>query len=311
VWVCALRSIISNLKDALMNSISIAVLLTCYNRRPKTLASLAAFFNQSLPPEIQTRVYLVDDNSTDGTAEAVRQAYPQVKILLGNGNLFWNGGMRLAFEEALKSDYDYYLWLNDDTILDPEALNKLLTTHHNLADGGSDRALIVGATRDPETGKTTYGGMIRRSKLRPLKFDLIEPGEQPKSCDTINGNCVLIPRTVAQSLGNLDPAFTHYIGDFDYGLRARQQGCTVWLAPGYIGTCSGNPQPDSSQKSQVHLNEQLKKMEQPKGLAIQQEVLYSFEEWKVFSQRHGGVLWLVYWLLPYRRLLWNSLLGKR
>jgi GT2 family glycosyltransferase len=60
-------------------------------------------------------------------------------------------------------------------------------------------------------------------------------------CDTMHGKCVLIPRSVVQIVGNLDPAFVHYIGDWDYGLRTRQEGCTVWIAPGYLGTCSLNP----------------------------------------------------------------------
>jgi len=111
----------------------IAVLITCHNRKPKTLACLTALFNQTPPSSATTDVYLVDDGSTDGTAEEVHQAYPQVKILQGDGSLFWNGGMRKAFSEALKYDYDYYLWLNDDTILYPEAIASLLTTSHHIA----------------------------------------------------------------------------------------------------------------------------------------------------------------------------------
>jgi GT2 family glycosyltransferase len=292
-----------------MEPSSIAILLTCYNRKQNTLASLAALFNQILPPSVTLDVYLVDDGSTDGTADAVRQAYPQVKIIPGNGSLFWNGGMRVAFSEAVKSDHNYHLWLNDDTLLDPEAVSKLLKTSSSLAQQGYDRAIVVGSTRDRATGATTYGGMVRKSQWRPLKFSLVEPGEAPKRCDTINGNCVLIPRTVVELVGNLDPAFSHYIGDFDYGLRSQQQGCTVWIAPGYIGTCSQN-QPGSQTDSRVRLDEQLKKMEQPKGLNVKEEVLYSFAEWKVFAQRHGGLLWPIYWLLPYRRLILTSLLGK-
>jgi GT2 family glycosyltransferase len=74
----------------------------------------------------------VDDGSTDDTATAVSQRFPQVKILQGTGSLFWNGGMRIAFAQALQHDYDYYLWLNDDTVLYPNALETLLTTAQTL-----------------------------------------------------------------------------------------------------------------------------------------------------------------------------------
>lgn len=294
-----------------MNCDRIAALLTCYNRKLLTLACLKALFNQKLKSEVTIDVYLVDDGSTDGTAEAVTQSYPQVKILQGDGSLFWNGGTRLAFAEAIKHDYDYYLWLNNDTLLNPNALSNLLETFQHLRAQGEHRAIVAGSTCDPNTKALTYGGVIRRSRWRPLKFDLLEPGEVAKRCDTINGNCVLIPREVVQVVGNLEPAFTHYAGDWDYGLRAQRQGCTVWVAPGYVGTCSQNYQPGDEADSSVAISEGLKKISQPKGLPVKEQVLHPFGEWKVFAQRHGGLLWPIYWLIPYRRLLGISLIGEK
>jgi GT2 family glycosyltransferase len=254
-------------------------------------------------------VYLVDDGSTDGTTAAVTESYPQVKILQGDGSLFWNGGTRKAFAEAINHDYDYYLWLNNDTFLYPNALSNLLETYRSLLKRGERRAIIAGSTCDPKTKTLTYGGVVRRSRWRPLKFDLVEPGEQVKHCDTMNGNCVLIPREVVQVVGNLELAFTHYAGDWDYGLRAGKQGCTVWIAPGYVGTCSQNYQPGSEADLPVNLGDGLKKIGQPKGLPVREQVLHPIGEWKVFAQRHGGLLWPIYWLIPYRRLLWNSLIS--
>ncbi len=75
-----------------MNRTKIAALLTCFNRKQKTLVCLEALFNQVLPADVDISAYLVDDASTDGTSDVVRQTYPQVKIFSGDGNLFWNGG---------------------------------------------------------------------------------------------------------------------------------------------------------------------------------------------------------------------------
>jgi|SRR6478672_2276685 len=293
-----------------MNRKTIAVLITCFNRRQKTLDSLAALMHQQLPDQTTFEVYLVDDGSTDGTADAVTKAYPQVKVLPGNGSLFWNGGMRLAFGEALKNDYDYYLWLNDDTVIDPEAVSTLLATSRQLVAQGETQAIVAASTRDPQTGELTYGGVVRSSWWHPFRFSLVEPKTEAQPCDTMCGNCVLIPREVVQRVGNLDPAFFHYAGDWDYGLRAKQQGCSVWIAPGYLGTCSQNPQPTGLKESERSLNEQLKRIDQPKGLALKDVTLQPWDEWKVLTQRHGGLLWPIYWLLPYRRLIWISLFGK-
>lgn len=274
-----------------------------------TLACLEALFHQEQTSKVTIDVYLVDDSSTDGTAQAVAQSYPQVKIIQGNGSLFWNGGTRFAFAEALKFDYDYYMWLNNDTFLYPNALSTLLETHHKLMEQGKNRAIVAGSTCDPNTKALTYGGVVRRSSWRPLKFDLVEPDETAKRCDTINGNCVLIPKATVQVVGNLDPAYTHYAGDWDYGLRANQKGCTVWIAPGYVGTCSQNYQPGSELDAPIELAKGLKKLSQPKGLPVKEQVLHPFWEWKVFAQRHAGFFWPIYWLIPYRRLLWSSILG--
>src|SRR6476469_6570131 len=226
-----------------MNRTKIAALLTCFNRKEKTLACLGALFKQALPADVDILGYLVDDASTDGTSEAVRQTYPQVKIFSGDGNLFWNGGMRLAFSEAMKDDPDYYLWLNDDTVLAPEALNTLLATSRDLFEQGEKKAIVVGSTCDPDTGVFTYGGKVQSRWWHPIYLRAVEPSDRPQPCDTMNGNFVLIPKEVVRAVGNLDPAFMHYAADYDYGWRAKQQGCNVWIAPGYIGTCPLNPKP--------------------------------------------------------------------
>ncbi|MBD1908906.1 glycosyltransferase family 2 protein [Funiculus sociatus GB2-A5] len=281
---------------------SIAILITCYNRKPKTLASLEALFNQVLPADFELCVYLVDDGSTDGTTEAVSHTYPQVKIIEGNGNLFWNGGMRMAFSEAIKHNHNYHLWLNDDTLIYPDALSKMLATSQRLAEQGYAPVIVTGATRDPETNTVSYGGVERNTWWHPFKFRWLEPGEEPTRCDTMHGNCVLIPREIYQTIGNLDPDFRHYAGDFDYGLRAKQKGYTVWLAPGYIGTCSGNPLYANWMDSNLPIRERWQKAEQPKN--------FTFKERQLFAQRHAGILWPIFWLLPYRKLLFSSF-GKR
>ncbi len=287
-----------------MESQTIAVLMTCHNRREKTLGSLAALLSQELPIQVKLAVYLVDDASTDNTAEAVKQSYPEIQIIPGNGSLFWNGGMRRAFTEAISSDPDFYLWLNDDTVLYPTALSKLISTYEGLEEQAQSTGIIVGSTRDEKTGNLTYGGMVRKTWWHPLKFCLLEPTKQAQPCQTMNGNSVLIPRAIAQVVGNLDPNFVHSIGDMDYGLRVLQHGYSVWLAPGYVGTCSTHlVQDDFWENQDLTWHQRLKKVRGSKGLPIR--------EWKVFTQRHAGPLWPIYWGLPYARLLLAALFGGK
>ncbi|MDF5717578.1 MAG: glycosyltransferase family 2 protein [Rhizonema sp. NSF051] len=272
-----------------MDCINLAVLMTCHNRREKTLACLRALYQQDFTFD----VYLVDDGSSDGTSDAVKENYPAVKILKGNGSLFWVGGMRLAFAEALKQTYDYYLWLNDDTILDPNALNKLFEADHSLAEKGFPNSIIVGSTQDAVTGEPTYGGAVRSSRWYSNKYEFLPPTQEIQECDTMYGNCVLIPNEVTNLVGNLDSAFIHSLGDMDYGLRARKLGCSIWIAPGFIGACCKNPVRGSWVDTKLAVGDRLRKALQPKGFPI--------KAWTVFTRRHSGSFWFLYWILPYLR----------
>ena len=83
----------------------IAVLLACHNRKDKTISCLNSLFNANLFLNYSLEVYLVDDCSTDGTSEAVTNFFPNVNIIRGNGNLYWNQGMRLAWKTSVKKKH--------------------------------------------------------------------------------------------------------------------------------------------------------------------------------------------------------------
>ena len=280
----------------------LAVVMTCHNRRDTTLSCLDALFGQKEVDDLGMVVYLVDDGSTDGTAEAVADRFSSVKVLKGDGSMYWCGGMRRALEEAMKRDYQYYLWLNDDTTLMPGALRTLLDTTLETTREEGRQGIVVGAARDAVTGRLTYGGLVSSNSRRPLDLAPVEPTDQPQRCDTMNGNCVLVPREVVRRLGNLSPEFTHGIGDVDYGLRAQAAHVPVWLAPGYAGVCSNNPGPRWLDPS-VPLSQRLRFLHSPKGLPPR--------EWAALLKRHRDSHWPVARLKLLFWAFFPSLRGRR
>lgn len=274
----------------------IAALLTCHNRREKTLSCLVSLLRDSTVPGVDVSVILVDDGCTDGTAEAVRQAFPAVEIVVGDGKLYWNGGMRRAIERARTDTYDAHLWLNDDTVLASGALVRMVETYQAMSKAALRPVIVVGTTRDSRSNVTTYGGCRRLTNWHPLKFETIDPTDNPQRCDTFNGNCVLIPTAVVEVLGNLDPSFAHAMGDTDYGLRAVAAGFQCWVAPDYVGVCViDHPVKGTFRDTQLGLRERWRHMMSPKGIPPR--------AWRALTRKHGGHLWFVFWVWPYLRVV--------
>jgi GT2 family glycosyltransferase len=265
----------------------VAALLTCFNRRETTVACLRALYRQTAFAEVELSTYLVDDGSSDGTGAAVRREFPQVNVLQGDGQRFWCGGMRLAWDEASKGDYDHYLWLNDDTLLYPDALHRVLATAELLRTRLESDVIVVGTTKDPMTGERTYGGMAKDPGLF-MPFSRVEPGSEPMRCDTMCGNCVIVPRAVARRVGNLSSSFAHQLGDYDYGLRAAALGVSCWVAPGFVGTCSAHDVARSHLDATLPLRDRLRLMRKPSGPP-------PTREWMIFMKRHSGWRWPLYW----------------
>lgn len=246
---------------------SIAVLITCHNRKYKTLACLKALNECILPKEYVIEVYLVDDGSTDGTAQIIHENFPNVHILQGDGTLFWNRGMYLAWNKAsIDRDFDYFLWLNDDTLLNHDALSILLN--------GPINQIIVGSTRSKINKEITYGGFDKRNNL-------IYPKDKFIACEYFNGNIVLIPRSVFEKVGFNDEFFKHALGDFDYGLRALKKKIELVIAPEFLGVCEQHEEKPTWCNPNKSFLVRWKAFRTPIG--------HNPEEYYVYEKRHNGV----------------------
>ena len=135
----------------------IAVLMTSFNRCVTTLKCLEHLFEINNDVE----VYLVDDNSTDGTSIIISKNFPKVNVIQSNGNLFWNRGMHLAWEKAAVNDFEYYIWLNDDTLLYDICFDELI----ECSKLSKDAAIISGIVISNDKTETIYGGTNKKKEL--------------------------------------------------------------------------------------------------------------------------------------------------
>lgn len=216
----------------------IYVIIACHNRKNLTLRAVESATAAAGYAQVPAKFIVFDDGSTDGTAEALLARDSSISVLRGDGSDFWASGMakaeRVALQESTHDD-DYILWLNDDVTLDESAIADLLGA--SIPDVDS---VVVGATRDPYSGKLTYSGQ-RRGGVHPLNFRNVSPNGNSQRVETFNGNCVLVRCATARNLGGIDGNFSHGMADTEYGLRCGRASVPVILAGRTIGTCARNP----------------------------------------------------------------------
>ena len=280
----------------------IAVLLTCHNRKAKTLGCLTSLYAAELPVGYDMEVYLVDDGCTDGTADAVSAQFPSVKIITGSGQLYWAGGMRLAWKTAMKvKNYDAYLLINDDVTINTGFLHHLIHTDKFSMDNYGMKGIYTGATKEKNSEKMTYGGTIIKSNHFILKTEFLKPSDSPQVCDLTNANILWVSEEVLGKIGMFDPRFTHGIADYDYSLRARKMKIPVLQAPHICGVCDDD-HGHNWKPREVSLKERIAYLKSPTGLAYQEYLYYIRKHFPLYLPYSFVLLWLKV-LFPS---LWNK-----
>lgn len=208
----------------------VAVITLTWNQRQDTLECLESLSRLTYP---NYRIMLVDNGSTDGTAEAVRARFPNVELLVNEKNLGFQGGFNAGLRRSLASGADYAFVLNNDTSVQPDILDELIK-HAGPPDVGMlspkiyyalepDRIWSVGGDCHPVTFEMTHKG--DRQLDRGQWSRVIER-------DFLVGCAMLMKRSMLETIGLFDTGYHPiYYEDVDLCVRARQAGFRLLLVP--------------------------------------------------------------------------------
>lgn len=247
---------------------SIAILITVFNRKEKTLACLRSIYEQVGMSDYDIDTFIVDGGSKDGTPEAIKAECPDVHVSIHDG-LFWAGGMRQAWKEALefRQDYDYFWLLNDDTTLYPTCLKYLIEAEGVALEKNGRKGIYVGNTCDPHTGKLSYGAIGHDDKW------VIPDNEHFRNIKLANANIMLVSRDAYERLGGFAEYCTHGIADYDYSLRAVEANVPLLASAHYCGTCENDHKATWLPQS-TPLKKRIEYLYSPKGLAYKEYMIY-------------------------------------
>ncbi|GAB3237688.1 hypothetical protein GCM10027346_29550 [Hymenobacter seoulensis] len=201
------------------------IVIPVFNRKEFTRACLESLRQQTAP---DFKIVVVDDGSTDGTGQMLRDEFPEVLIEEGDGNLFWTAGVNLGIRRAMAEGATRVMTLNNDVITAPDFVAQM------LASAERHPTAVLGALElDVNTGKPVYGGETLDWRTNTRR-DLLEtlPSDQRQGLHPVTylpGRGLLIPRVVLDTIGLFDEKrLPHYLADFDYTSVARRHGFPVY-----------------------------------------------------------------------------------
>lgn len=194
------------------------------NRRDDTLECLASLQQSTYKNH---RIIVLDNHSTDDSVEAIRTSFPSVQIIELTENRGYAGNNNVGIQAALDQRADWVLVLNEDTILAPDCLEKM------VALGESDPQIgMVGPMvyhhDEPDVIQSAGGFMNRHWEAGHWGKDEKDRGQfsEPRSVEWLTGCSILVRRAVIEQVGMLDEKFFIYFEETEWCVRARKGG---WL----------------------------------------------------------------------------------
>lgn len=268
----------------------LAIVMCSYNRIAMTERSIEQLLvSVKKDSDIQCKIYVCDDGSTDGTPEILKGKFSNIVVLKGNGRLYWCKSMYIAMKEAVKENFDFYLMVNDDTDFKEDVIQIMMESYRQTGTSCG----IVGSMY--HQNQCTYGG---RTKDRML----LCPNGKLQACYWANWNCFLIDRNVVAKVGIIDGKYEHAYGDYDYSYRMIAKGFPIYVATDYVGEAQQNSQVGTYTDNMLSRKKRLQLLFSPKGMPI-----YSYLR---FHMRTSTTKELLKQIYGYLSIIWYILLKK-
>jgi GT2 family glycosyltransferase len=209
----------------------VAVVILNWNGWEDTVACVDSCLRSSHPG---VRLLVVDNGSTDGSEQILRERFPALEILQTGENLGFAGGNNAGMRRVLDTGADLVVLLNNDTVVDPGFAAALAEAARVRPDAGMLCSKILlfdepevlwyaGASFHPWIGWGRHRGHGQRDVGQ---FDRLEETDRPTGC------ALMVTRACCERVGLLRDDYFCYAEDLEWGLRARDAGFALLYVPG-------------------------------------------------------------------------------
>lgn len=209
------------------------IIILNWNGRQDTIECVESCRGLSYP---NFRILIVDNGSTDGSESILRERFPSVEFIQTGENLGFAGGNNTGIRYAIEQGADYIWLLNNDTVVDSEALGELLKVAES-----DEKIGIVGSKiyyYDKPDILWFAGGMWRRNKsfTSHRGQDEIDTGQYDETCevDYITGCSLLIKSSVIKEVGMMNEDYFLYWEEVDWNAVVSEEGWKILYVPGSL-----------------------------------------------------------------------------
>lgn len=263
---------------SLEQSILLSVIVISYNTRQMTLDCLRALYADL--GQVSAEVWVVDNASQDGSAEAIRNEFPLVRLIENPRNAGFGAANNLAIAQATG---EYLLLLNSDAFLHPGACGAMinyLTTHPRVGAVGprllnADGSLQPSCYRYPSPGRAWLENLWV-SSLLPSHPELGDyrkwAHDSDRSVEWVIGACIMVRSEAVRQAGGFDELFFMYQEETDWQRRIHDAGWEIIFTPDAVVTHLGGA---SGASEQAKIN------------------AYFFDSLDYYTRKHHGLLGLI------------------
>ncbi len=225
----------------------VAIILVNWNGKNDTLACLTSLYALT-HPRINASTIVVDNGSTDDSVSAIRKRFPDVEVIETGKNLGFAGGNNIGIRHAMKAGADFVWLLNNDTVVDKNALSALVDVfgESTVGIGGSKIYFAPGREyhreryKEKDRGRVLWfaGGLIDWNNMYASHrgVDEVDRGQYDNVEETpfVTGCSMMIHKKVFEKVGLLDERFFAYLEDLDFCLRVKHAGYKLLYVPGSV-----------------------------------------------------------------------------